>query len=95
MTAPTVTQRSLWDAPDPDRRHGQPRPAPVSCALCPTPSASPLGLCRSCLAAAATEHARLIPGHADRDDPRPAAVPFSSLCQRCGRSGHDSGECDA
>lgn len=94
VTASTVTQPFLWDAPRADRRRRQPRPLPAACALCAAPSATPFGLCRDCLGAAAAEHARLTVRLADPDDPRPSAVSFRSLCQRCGRAGHDVRGCD-
>lgn len=91
MTTATEAQASLWDTPDTVRRRQPPRPARTSCALCGAPPATPLGLCRECLAAAATEHAIVTPP-ADR---RLAAVPYHALCQRCGRSGHDARSCEA
>ena len=91
MTAST-TQPSLWDAPHTARRPR--RQIPASCALCPASPASPLGLCRDCLSAAATEHARLTPQAPEPDDRRPASVPFAQLCPRCGRPGHDVRRCD-
>jgi hypothetical protein len=91
-----MIQPSLLDAPTADRRRRPPRPRPLppSCALCPAPPASPLGLCRDCLSAAATEHARLTPQAPEPDDRRPASVPFAQLCPRCGRPGHDVRRCD-
>jgi hypothetical protein len=90
-----MIQPSLLDDPTADRRRRPPRPrTPTSCALCPAPPASPLGLCRDCLSAAATEHARLAPQAPEPDDRRPASVPFAELCPRCGRPGHDVRGCD-
>jgi hypothetical protein len=94
MTAATG-QPSLWDATA-ARSRPRPRPVPVSCTLCAKARpATPLGLCTQCLAEAAAEHARLALQLPDRDDPRPSAVPFRSLCGRCGRPGHDPRACDA
>jgi ribosomal protein S14 len=78
---------------------GQPRPRslPRSCALCTAPPASAFGLCRPHLAEAAAELARLTPSArpASQLGDRPASVPFSALCRRCGRPGHDARGCDA
>lgn len=62
---------------------------------CPDPPASPLGFCARHLRDAAAEAARLAAPPAPADGPRPEAVPFRSLCTRCGRPGHDWRRCDA
>jgi len=63
-------------------------------AACPELPASPAGFCAGHLREAAAELARLTP-RGDPDDPRPCSVPYTELCQRCGRPGHDAGTCDA
>lgn len=76
---------------------GRPRPrqVPARCALCKDPPASTFGLCTRHLTAAAAEAARLLPRPAPSDDRRSSSVPFSALCTRCGRPGHDQRTCDA
>jgi len=92
MTVATETQPVLWDALDTARRGQRPRPARASCALCTAaPPATPLGLCRECLAAAATEHAIVTPASGRRL----SAVPYRELCRRCGSSRHPTARCDA
>jgi hypothetical protein len=91
MSTTTETQPTLWNAPN--ARQGQrPHAARSSCALCASaPPATPLGLCRECLAAAAAEHA-VVTSATDR---RLSAVPFRELCGRCGSSKHLTVRCDA
>jgi hypothetical protein len=89
MTVSDDIEQPLWvvgsGQPQP-----QPRPVPTSCALCSAERpATPLGLCRGCLAAAAAEHALITPA----SDRRLAAVPFRELCQRCGSNRHRRSEC--
>ena len=92
----TEAQASLLDPADGARRDRRPgRVARPRCALCAgAPPATPFGLCRECLGAAAAELARITPRASDPDDPRPSSVPYRALCTRCGRPGHDLGGCD-
>lgn len=62
---------------------------------CPDPPASPLGLCLGHLRQAADDLARLVPPPRPGSDPLPCSVPFTDLCTRCGRPGHDQRGCDA
>jgi hypothetical protein len=82
--------QTLLDSPGADRPGSQPR-----CALCHARPETPFGLCLPCLRAAAAELARITPRPPELDDGRPASVPFTALCTRCGRPGHDPRACDA
>lgn len=91
MTA-TDIQPSLWDATDTTNHRQRTRLARASCALCSAaPPATPLGLCRECLAAAAAENTCVTPP----SDRRLAAIPFRALCSRCGSSRHPTPRCPA
>jgi ribosomal protein S14 len=91
MTTATDTQPPLWGASDTVRRQS-PGPARTSCALCTSaPPATPLGLCRECLSAAAAEHTVITPA----SDRRLSAVQYRDLCRRCGSSRHPISGCDA
>jgi hypothetical protein len=71
------------------------RTAPLltACALCTASPASPLGLCRSHLEAAAAELGRLTPRPALLGGAPPSAVAFRDLCQRCGSWRHGEADC--
>lgn len=88
MTVSEDTETPLWAA---GSRHARPRPVPAKCALCPAPPASAFGLCIRCLASAAAEHALVAPPAKGRL----SDIQARDLCRRCGRSGHNAGECDA
>jgi hypothetical protein len=92
MTVSDDTEAPLWAI---GSGRPKPRQAPARCALCQAPPASAFGLCARCLAAAAAEATRLRPHLAAPDDSRPASTAYSTLCRRCGRSGHDARSCDA
>lgn len=93
----TEAQASFLDLADGARRGRRPgRVARPRCALCAgAPPATPFGLCRECLGAAAAELARITPRSAEPDDPRPSAVNVRALCRRCGSCRHDTSECVA
>jgi hypothetical protein len=93
MTVSDDTEAPLWAI---GCGRPKPRQAPAKCALCADPPASVFGLCARCLAAAAVEAARLRPRPAAAsEDGRSSSNPFSALCRRCGRPGHDARSCDA
>jgi hypothetical protein len=94
VTVPDETEAPLWAV---GSGRPRPRPLPKQCAMCASPPASVFGLCVAHLEQAAAELTRLAPAQrpAERDDRRPSSVPFSALCARCGRSGHEARRCDA
>jgi hypothetical protein len=92
VTVSDDTDTPLWAVGS-----GRPRPRqlPARCALCQDPPASTFGLCVRCLAAAVAETTRLRPRQSAPADVRPSTTPYSDLCRRCGRPGHDARGCDA
>jgi hypothetical protein len=89
------TETPLWQVGSGHRP--RPRAVPAKCGLCPAPPASALGLCSNCLTAAAAEAARLRPRptSTSSDGGRLADTPFSAICRRCARPGHQAQNCDA